>query len=495
MTSNIQRAGRRTKQTSVQIDARARLGFLEQCVVFSLLLLLIWLPLPLGSNRDWAAGVFVAWSGMLGLAWTTLQIRGNDERRRNPAWPVGRWLTGILFATQVWVAVQWVTGLTVDVGASFQRLMLGLSYGLLFVMVLTLFQTRGRLTLLLATLVVSGTLQAFLGAFMSLSGIEWLLFSPKTTYIGDATGTFINRNHLAGYLELTIACGIGLLLALRDGRPINWRNSLELLLGPKARLRLALVIMVIALVMTHSRGGNIGFFVALMVVGTLFVLRNREHRTRNVAILLSIVLIDVLVISQYFGLERLKDRLMQTRLTDVVVDGRVVATANELRDDVVRQAIPLLKERPWTGQGAGSFEAVFPRFPDHTIPLHFDHAHNDYLQFAVEFGIVGSAPLALFAALALWHALRALWRRDSAFCSGVGFGAAMGIIALAVHSATDFNLQIPANAATFVVLCAIAVLAGHHLKPRHPGRDEDRRVSSSGREHCAGNSAGVAADY
>ena len=50
--------------------------------------------------------------------------------------------------------------------------------------------------------------------------------------------------------------------------------------------------------------------------------------------------------------------------------------------------------------------------------------------------------------------------------SGVGFGAAMGIIALLIHSSTDFNLQIPANAATLVVLCAIAVLAGSHSKPR-----------------------------
>jgi peptidoglycan/LPS O-acetylase OafA/YrhL len=68
--------------------------------------------------------------------------------------------------------------------------------------------------------------------------------------------------------------------------------------------------------------------------------------------------------------------------------------------------------------------------------------------------------------LALWQALRELWRRQSTYRSGVGFGAAMGLMALLVHSSTDFNLQIPANAATFVVLGAIAVLAGHHRSPR-----------------------------
>jgi|AntRauTorckE5430_2_1112549.scaffolds.fasta_scaffold01526_6 hypothetical protein len=52
-----------------------------------------------------------------------------------------------------------------------------------------------------------------------------------------------------------------------------------------------------------------------------------------------------------------------------------------------------------------------------------------------------------FTLMALWHALKALRRRDSVYRSGVGFGAAMGIIALLIHSSTDFNLQIPANAA------------------------------------------------
>lgn len=445
-------------------------SYLERALVAAVLVLLVWLPLPLGSNRDWAVGLFVLAVGVLSGIWGIVQVyrsRGEAEAppRERPlaaALP----LFGLLLAGQAWVAVQWLAGWTADVGASFQYLMLGLAYSLLFLLVVALFHTRRRLTILLSVLVVSGTLQAFFGAFMTLSGIEWLLTGPKTSYLGDATGTFVNRNHLAGYLEITLACGIGLLLALRDGRPLRWVNVLETLMGPKARLRLALVVMVIALVMTHSRGGNAGFFVALMIVGGLFVLRNREHRLRNGLILASIVLIDVLIISQYFGLERLKDRVMNTRLSDVVVDGEVVQRANELRDDVARQALPLVEDKPLTGHGAGSFEAVFPQQAGDDIRLHFDHAHNDYLQFAVEYGLLGTLPLAAFVLLALWRALQALWRRDSTYRSGVGFGAAMGIIALLVHSGTDFNLQIPANAATLVVLCAIAVLANQHSKRR-----------------------------
>jgi O-antigen ligase len=187
----------------------------------------------------------------------------------------------------------------------------------------------------------------------------------------------------------------------------------------------------------------------------------------------------VLVISQYFGLEKLKDRLLDTQFEDQLVDGEVVASANEQRDDIMGYALPLLQKHPLTGIGAGAFESSFQRYPGADIRLHFDHAHNDYLQFAIEFGLIGLLPLALFTLISLYHAFRALWRHESWYRSGVGFGAAMGITALLIHSATDFNLQIPANAATFVVLCAIAVLANHHHKPSRRRRRQDSEVAGN----------------
>jgi O-antigen ligase len=299
---------------------------------------------------------------------------------------------------------------------------------------------------------------------MTLSGAEWLMLSGKTTYVGDATGTFVNRNHLAGYLQITLACGIGLLLALRDNRRFSWLSVLELLMGPKARLRLALVIMVIALVMTHSRMGNTAFFVSLVLVGGLFIILEKQKRLRNSLILGSIILIDILVVSQFFGLEKLKDRVLNTRFNDVVASGEIIHRANEIRDDVFVYTLPLLQDKPLFGQGAGSFEAVFQAYAGNDIHAHFDHAHNDYIQFAIEYGLIGFIPLAAFTLMALWYAFGAVWQRKSIYRKGIGFGATMGITSILIHSTTDFNLQIPANAATFVVLCAIAVIAGTKLE-------------------------------
>lgn len=437
---------------------------LERFLTAAVLVLLIGMPLPLGSNRDWSMGLFVALIGLLAGIWGFALLRNAlpASKALKPALP----MFALLLVAQAWVAVQWLGGLTVDVGATFQYLMLGIAYSLLFLLIVSLFHTRQRLILLLSVLAISGTFQAFYGAFMTLSGSQGLLASLGFDHSGVASGTYVNRNHLAGYLEMTLACGIGLLLALRDGQPFRWVSLLELVMGPKARLRLALVVMVIALVMTRSRMGNMAFFASLMVVGAVFILLSREHRLRNGLILASIILIDMLVISQYFGFEQLKDRLVDTRLNDVVVEGQVVQQANEIRDDVFAYTLPLMMDKLVTGQGAGSFEAVFPKYAGEDIRNHFDHAHNDYIQFAIEYGLIGGLPLAAFVLLALWRAMQALWRRDSLFRSGVGFGAAMGIIAIGIHSSTDFNLQIPANAATFVTLCAIAVLANQHSNRR-----------------------------
>ncbi|MCQ4346615.1 O-antigen ligase family protein [Pseudomonas stutzeri] len=439
----------------------------------------MWLPLPLGSNRDWAAGLFVALVGLLAGIWALTVLRGALPlpRALRPALP----MFVLLLLAQGWVAVQWGAALTLDVGATLRYLLLGLAYSLLFLLVVALFHERRRLLLLLAALVVSGTFQAFYGAFMTLSGGDGLLASLGFGHDGVVSGTYVNRNHLAGYLEMTLACGIGLLLALRSGRPFRWASLPELLVGAKAQLRLALLVMVVALVMSRSRMGNVAFFVSLLVVAVPFVLRAREQRRLNGLILASIVVVDVFVIGQYFGLERLKERILDTRFADVLVDGEL-QRGNELRDDVFVQALPLARQSPWTGQGAGSFEVAFPAYAGESLRAHFDHAHNDYLQFFVEYGLLGSLPLAAFVLLAFWHALRALWRRDSLFRSGLGFGAAMGILSIAIHSLTDFNLQIPANAATFVTLCAIAVLAGT------PGR----ATTPAGRSHGADLPAGGA---
>ena len=439
----------------------------ERYLIAALLIFLVVIPLPLGSNRLWAMASIAIVMGLMGVAWGIGLWSG--KVRPGKALKAGLPLFCVLLAVQLWVALQWLLGSSADPAATALSLILGLAYSLLFLLIISLFGTRTRLLWLLSVLVISGTLQAFYGTFMALSGFEWSFLGETHSSRGTASGTFVNRNHFAGYIELTLACGIGLMMALRSTAEWSLTSAIELVMGPKARLRLALVILVIALVMTRSRGGNVAFFTAMLAMSLIFIVRNKENRRRNIFILLSLIAIDTLVISQYFGLENLKDRLVNTRLIDTVttveidrVPVEIVQQTTEIRGQVILDSLPLALKNHIIGQGAGAFEATYPQYADASVRLHFDHLHNDFLQFFIEYGAIGSLLLALFVGWALYYACAALWQTQSLFRNGLGLGVSMGIVSLMIHSFSDFNLQIPANAATFITLCAIAVLIQNH---------------------------------
>lgn len=439
---------------------------LQRGLIAGVLALLLWLPLPLGSNHDWSVAVLIVWVGLLATVYAAGALANPASLRgARPPGVVLVMAACLLFVQAMLMAQLWL-GWSVDSGQSWRQLWLGLAYTALFVLVTGLFRCRARLTLLLAVIVVGGTFQAFYGAFMTLAALDGPLASLGYQHGRSASGTYVNRNHMAGYLAMCLGCGIGLLLALRSDQPARWTNLLETLLGPKMRLRLALAIMVVGLVMTHSRMGNAAFVLSLLVVGGVFAWRDTRHRVRNFLILGSIVIVDVLIISQFFGLDTLRDRVAQTRFQDVVVAGEVVARENVDRDDVFAYALPLALQRPLAGQGAGAFESAFPAWLGPDIPGHFDHAHNDYLQFWIEFGAPASAALVLFVLIAAREATRALLVARSVYGAGVACGALMALSAVAWHSLTDFNLQIPANAAFFMVVCAVAVLSFHHHRER-----------------------------
>ena len=441
-------------------------AYLDRFIIFFILFLIFWAPIPLGSNRDWSAAFLIILISFAGLIWGVgLVFRSNPLK--NESLRPALFMFGLLVFSQIWVAFQWLFGLSANPGATFKYLMLGASYALLFLMIVVVFNTRKRLNLLIITLIISGTFQAFWGASMVLSGIEWLFGIPKEHYLDKATGTYVNRNHLAGYLEMTITLSIGYMLAYREGKDFTWRGAFELLLSNKVLVRLAIIIMVIGLVMSQSRMGNTAFVVSLVLVGFLFILTFKKHRKRNLAILLSFIVIDVLIISQYFGLERLKDRLVNTEVSISQNSGQLVFDINDLRGMAFNSSIPLAQEKAFTGHGAGSFEVVFISHAGPDFGGYFKHAHNDYIQFWVEFGLIGSLPLLAFVSLSLYLAVRALREKHSYYRSGIGIGASMAILAILIHSFSDFNLQIPANAMTFIVVCAIAVITYVH-KLRSP---------------------------
>jgi O-antigen ligase len=442
-----------------------------------LLVLLVWLPVPWGSNSAWAKPLLACIAAGLLCIWLATAAFGRIRTpggRRPPLVPMLWWALWLLWlGAALWpMSEPLLMQLSADDGqradaaahgitlpqvwailpsATAEAWLLSAGYGCLYL--LTILTCKGepeRQRMVLITLVISGTLQALYGSLMVLSGIEWGFLQAKQHYLHVATGTFVNRNHLAGYIELSGAAALGLILSElgRRAHRSGWRQRLQdlivLLFSRKLRVRLALVIMAIALVMTHSRSGNLAFVAALGSCGMLYVvLRHRDQAFRAFLVISSILLVDLLVVTQWYGLDRLAERIEQT---EIEANGRAR----------ILEASPPMIETYWrTGSGLGSFATAFAPFNPGAASEYFVHAHNDYLQFLVETGVPGLVLLAIFVGAHGLHAVRLLALRRSRVAAAVGFSALMAITAIAMHSVTDFNLQIPANAATLIVLCAL----------------------------------------
>lgn len=282
---------------------------------YAYLAVLVWVPMPLASRPLWAASFFnigVSVLSMVALIGCYRTGHPLPEALRRAGWVFLVW--GVYLG---WLLYQAWAGYSINVFHSRQQFWLSLSYVQLFALTLFLVDTRDRVKLLFYVLVGSGLFQALYGSLMAMSGVDKIWWIEKVQHRGMATGTFRNRNQLANYLVMCIALGSGLLLASQRSRGFgSWRDVarrlLDWLLSGAGWLRLLLVALVIGVVLTHSRMGNMSLFVSLTVVGVIWLLRSQLSWKRSVALLGSLLLVDTLIVGSWFGLDKVVERLQET---------------------------------------------------------------------------------------------------------------------------------------------------------------------------------------
>lgn len=462
-------------------------------VFVAFLALLAWLPWPWGSHPPWASSLLVLAAALLVLVRITSSLRGTVE---DPSLPraariaLALWLAWIGWITlqlvplpSAWLA-RWkplVAAVHAPVaqlegghafasgsllpGATLDQWLLSVGYLCLFWLTLVLVaRDRGRQRWLMWTLVLTGLAQALYAIVMTLSGWELGFFGPKEHNIGYATGTFVNKNHLASYLQLTLSAGTALVLAdLRPRRLGSWRQAVEALvelgLSPRLRTRVMLAIMVIAMVLTRSRMGNGAFFAGLLSCGSIYVLfRHKRFFIHTLVFFLSVLLIDVWIVSNRYGLEKVAERIQQT---DLSTEGRLL---------VWEDVRPVVAAYAPTGAGLGTFAAAYAPYRSPEVTVYYDHAHNDHLELLIEAGWVGYLLLAALGLLTLAHGLATVARRHDPLACAIGFVGPMALVCQAVHATVEFNLHIPAIAGTLVVLLALSLSCS----------SQSRRVAATG---------------
>ena len=435
---------------------------------YGLVGLVIFLPLPLGSNRVWAWSIVEAWIFILMAFLIVLNVQKKIilpiyiKKCWFPFFSLLGFFVFSVFQLMPWDhwfpkpidtlnEVGWLQ-FSVDPYATLEASIKTLSFVCLFALVIVLVNSERYIKLLLMCVFLSGLFQALYGSFMTLTGIEHIFFLEKYTYIGKATGTFINRNHFANYLIMSVAAGTALLLLdLSDRKSSNIRElfirTLRFFLSTKMLLRIGLAMCVVGIVLSQSRMGNTAFFVALTISGFLWLVLTKRITIKAVFLLSSIILIDLLIVGQWFGFEEVKQRLQNT------------SSQAETRDEVSRDTLLYINDFAWVGSGGGSFYSVYPNYQSDDVKHFYKEAHNDYLQFLSEYGIIGTLFIAFFVISSAYIALATMIKRRNKVMQATGFCSLMVIIALLIHSSVDFSLQITANAASMIVLIGLAWVA------------------------------------
>jgi O-antigen ligase len=159
------------------------------------------------------------------------------------------------------------------------------------------------------------------------------------------------------------------------------------------------------------------------------------------------------------------------------VHGAHADISGDMRFQINRDGLHMFSQRPVLGWGLGCFPVAYPQFRTFYTNFFVNQAHDDYLQLLVEMGLLGFGVVVWYLVVLFRRAGRKIRNWSSEVGGAVTLACMLGIVGILVHSAVDFNLEIPANAALFYVFCTVAasepmVVPRRKRKPVQPPAEE-----------------------
>ena len=309
-----------------------------------------------------------------------------------------------------------------------------------FVVVFNQIERKKGLRRYLVTLAGLVGFLSTIGIFQSLTSdnkLYWWRGGGKTSF-----GPFANTNNFAGWMEMALPIAAGLTYML-------WRKQVRR--GSRAPARVLLfgfitILGLTAFVLAKSRGGFLALFGSLAIV--LFVLAiARRMRPRSIALMLTPVLL-AFAMAAWIDWPALRERY--GALADISQESSFTS-----RLEFSRTTLEMAADFPVLGTGLGTFREAYYLYTPGTAKSELVRAHNDYAQFASECGAAGVvAMLWALGVLLSRGVIGGLVRRDES-SNWFVWPAAIGVLALLLHSFVSFNLQIYSNSLLFVFLCAV----------------------------------------
>ena len=308
----------------------------------------------------------------------------------------------------------------------------------------------------LAAALIAGTLASIaLGALQvaSPNGAEispWYLY--ENTNPGKAVGFFANADHLATLLVMTIPFLAAIVAAARSTGMQRYSAMIAIAAG------LGLVV-VVGIILNGSLAGY-GLTVAVLASSTLIILPPGNRLRLWVAALSAVLALSAVTVLETTPIGAGDLRAHAT--SAVNSRGEIFATTSQ----AVRDFMPL-------GSGLGSFQSVYQLYeqPGQVTPTFVIHAHDDYLEIALELGLAGILLVVLFLA---WWAVVARRAWISAERGPFARAAAIASAAVLVHSLVDFPLRTAAISACFA-MCLGLLADGRAAPPKEKAELRERR--------------------
>jgi O-antigen ligase len=308
------------------------------------------------------------------------------------------------------------------------------------------FESRGvrRLARSVAWMGMAVSILALVQPAFSSAGQIYGFWTPEASG-AEPIGPIVSRNHFAAWIVLAWPLTVGYLVAHGRTHWTNRRVSRGVLVLGDTRaiwLALAAALMVASLLVTQSRAGTLGFFVAATMLGLLVWRRiGSAGRIGMVGFLVTVALAVSLWASPAALLGRIEG---------------AYSGADGGRPAIWDQTMVLVRTFPLAGIGLGTFDVVMPAYQTQSFDTLLNHAHNQYLHVQAEGGLLVVIPLGVSILLIVGTAIRRL-RQDSTPIIHVRHGAIAGLTGLAALSVFEVPLLTPAVLLLAAVSAALAV--------------------------------------
>jgi len=419
----------RSVRKKKELDPKVLSGQMGKILLYGAFGVLMFGPIAFGAVEPWSIFILETSSVLLLLLWVAKQwLDGELTIQWNPLFlPMAGF--GILILLQI------VSGRSAYPHDTFRGAVLYVAYAMLcFLTSQTLLRSSQarKLTLIFA---LYGFTVAALALLQGIAPNGKLIWVREPRLGGWIYGSYVNHNHYAGLMEMLV--------------PVPLVISLTRMAHSKERIAagIAAAVMTGTVFLSGSRGGMLAILVEFAVLGVVLARQKKGVRTALGVGAFALVLVGMLT---WLGGQQLTERV-----STISTEARTEISGG-MRLSIDRDTLRMFRKRPVMGWGLRTFPIVYPEFRSFYTNFFVNEAHNDYLQLLAEMGLLGFGVMVWFLVVLFRSAFRKIGNWTSDVTGAVTLACLLGLTGILVHSFFDFNLQIPANAALFYVLCTIA---------------------------------------